>query len=132
MYSLSHFQSITLPWCCGRDPDEALVLEQLFEILDATYPARNKWFNLGGVLSLPTSDLKAIKKDGDDAGECLREMLELRLKKLPALTWARIVAALRSTVVAEQTLAKRVEDDKCLLGNHGNGTEMDGKGTSVI
>lgn len=116
-------------------PTVALKSEQLFEVYNALFPARHNWFNLGGVLSVQTGDLKAIRKTGDDASECLREVLDFRLKQLPPLTWEDIVAALRTKVIAEQTLAKTIEDDKCLLGNPGGGQDgqSDGKAaTSVL
>ncbi|XP_064393899.1 uncharacterized protein LOC135341311 isoform X2 [Halichondria panicea] len=80
-------------------------LQGLFETL---FPARTSWFNLGLALDMSCETLKDIRiKQREDSGDCLREMLIIRLEE--ELSKEEIVAALDTATVGRYSLAREAE-----------------------
>ena len=72
----------------------------LGDILNRLWDARSRWFHIGLQLSVTIGDLEAIKKDHQESGECLREMLLVWLRKTdPSPTWKALVDALNAPSV---------------------------------
>ena len=87
--------------------------DDVFKVFGELYPARRKWYNLGGVLNVKPEDLDAISSQHSDLGDRLRETLKYRLKDLPQLTWSGIIGALRNVTVGEVELAQKLAVTYC-------------------
>ena len=95
----------------------ALKLDNLGLVLEKTYVARARWYELGLALRVPVSTLESIKVEYSDPRETHREMLVAWLKQTePQATWEALVKALASEVVEESSLAKRLKDEYCHQG----------------
>ena len=57
------------------------------------------------------SDITDVKKQYSDPKECLLNILSIRLKQHPPLTWGDIDTALRSKSVGEVSLANRIKKE---------------------
>ena len=73
---------------------------------EALYPVREKYKLLGLQLGLLMKEIRAIQQT--DPGECLLEMLSLRLNKTEPLTWNDVDTALRSECVGESRIANGI------------------------
>ena len=83
----------------------------LKNVLTELWDIRDKWYSIGAMLGLKTSDLNAIKHDNNNKSEpCLREMIALWLKQTD-VTWEVLFSALRSKVFSLHPQAKPVADD---------------------
>ena len=71
--------------------------------------AMDKWKVLGLQLNIPTHQLRTIQESSPIL--CFAEVFNIWERKSdPPFTWATIVDALRSPIVAENSLAKEIED----------------------
>ena len=89
-------------------------MDDLGTVLQETYEARNKWYDIGLGLKVSVATLDGIKSQSDDPKDCLRETLKPWLKGTdPKPTWRALVEALKSCIVEEHQLAKRLEAKYC-------------------
>ena len=61
-------------------------------------------------MNLTMNEIKRIQKQFSDPNECLLEVLSVRLKQIPSLTWRDIDTALRSGPVGEVRLANSIRE----------------------
>ncbi len=88
--------------------------DHLLLVLNETYEARTKWYNIGLGLSVSVNTLDSIKGSSNDDGDRLREMYKPWLKGVnPLPTWRALIVALRSPSVGEGKLAGEVEAKFC-------------------
>ncbi len=97
--------------------------EHLLLVLNETYEARTKWYNIGLGLKVSVDTLDSIRGSWDDDGERLREMFKPWLKGLnPVPTWTSLTAVLRSPSVGEDRLAEKLEGNFCPGSEETKGT----------
>ena len=87
----------------AASPNPGLGEDDLKYLHDALYPVRKRYRPLGLQLGLPIREIRAIQQT--DPGECLLEILLLRVNKTEPLTWNDIDTALRSEPVGESRIA---------------------------
>ena len=93
--------------------DETLVVEDEAEVLQALLKAKDKAFQLGLALKLPSYEAQSIRDTYPKPEDRLTHIIEMFLKQVePRPTWRVIVDALRSPLVNLPTLAKEIEDAK--------------------
>lgn len=98
--------------------DKVITIDQLDEVYEKVFDAKNKWYNLGLALKVGESTLTSIKKKCHDTPEdCLREMLAHRLNTAK-LTWDVLCTALRKKTVGHNVIADEIETES--LANKGN------------
>ena len=103
-----------------------LNVDDLGTVLQEAYEARNKWYDIGLGLKVSVATLDGIKSQSDDPKDCLRETLKPWLKGTdPKPTWRALVEALKSCIVEEHQLAKRLE------AKYGCDSKAQGEGTLV-
>ena len=90
-----------------QSPDE-LGEDDLNVVLEALHPVAAKYMFLGVAMKVKMNEIKKIQKRCSDHDECLLEVLSVRLKQIPPLTWRDIDTALRSDTVGEPQLADRI------------------------
>ena len=83
--------------------------DDLVCIYEALYPVRAKYTNFGLCIGVKKVDIDNIQKKQADSDERLLEILSVRLKQTPALTWDIIDKALRSPIVGELQLADTLQ-----------------------
>ena len=73
--------------------------------------ASGKWKKLGIQLKIDYHKLKTISKENhEDSFECYTEMFEKwRMCGNPPYTWATVIDALRTKLMSEEELARKVE-----------------------
>ena len=99
----------------ANDSKEHFLKEgDLKEIMDKTWKAREKWFNIGIQLEMSVSDLKVISqnKSGQPDG-CFVEMLVQWLRQGKA-TWEALINALKSEPVGYLQLANEITESTLL------------------
>ena len=85
---------------------------ELNTVLNLTWDARSKWYNIGLGLGISVGTLDAVKKDHREyCDECYTEVLKRWLRNDLSPTWRALADALRAPSVnmshiAEQLLAK--------------------------
>ena len=85
--------------------------DDLNVVLEALHPAAAKYLFLGVAMNVKINEIKKIQKRCcSDPDECLLEVLLVRLKQIPSLTWRDIDTALRSGPVGEVRLANRIRE----------------------
>ena len=82
--------------------------DDLNVVLEALHPAAAKYLFLGVAMKVKMNEIKKIQKRCSDPDECLLEVLSVRLKQIPSLTWRDIETALRSGPVGEVRLANTI------------------------
>ena len=87
----------------AASPNPGLGEDDLKYLHEALYPVRKKYRSLGLQLGLPIREIRAIEQT--DPGECLLEILLLRVNKTEPLTWNDVDTALRSEPVGESRIA---------------------------
>ena len=90
-----------------QSPDE-LGENDLRVVFKALHSVAEKYKFLGVEMNVKISEVKKIQSQCSDPGECLLEVLSVRLKQIPSLTWRDIDTALRSDTVGEPQLADRI------------------------
>ena len=101
------------PHTKANDSKEHFLIESdIKELMDITWKAREKWFNIGIQLEMSVSDLKVISqnKSGQPDG-CFVEMLVQWLRQGKA-TWEALINALKSEPVGYLQLANEIRDSK--------------------
>ena len=83
--------------------------DDLVCIYEALYPVRAKYTNFGLCIGVKKVEIDNIQKKQTDSDERLLEILSVRLKQTPALTWDIIDKALRSPIVGELQLADTLQ-----------------------
>ena len=85
-----------------------LSIEDLNEVIKATWQARVEWYDIGLGLHISPNTLDAIRNDNRDICKaCFREMLKVWLKRShPPPTWKELVETLRSPMVGFEHIAE--------------------------
>ena len=109
-------------WATGTDPCRSAPADQghqspdelgeddLKIVLEALHPVSGKYMFLGVAMNVKMKEIKKIQKLCSSHDECLLEVLSVRLKQIPRLTWRDIDAVLRSELVGEVRLANRIRE----------------------
>ena len=93
-----------------QSPEE-LGGDDLNVVLEALHPVAAKYLFLGVAMNVKRNEIKKIQKRCCcDPDECLLEILLVRLKQIPSLTWRDVDTALRSGPVGEVRLANRIRE----------------------
>ena len=90
-----------------QSPDE-LGENDLRVVFKALHSVAEKYKFLGLEMNVRMNEIKKIQSQCSDPGECLLEVLSVRLKQIPSLTWRDVDTALRSDTVGEPQLADRI------------------------
>ena len=90
-------------------PSHGLSEDDLVWIYEALYPMRAKYTNFGLRIGVKKAEIDSIQTKQADCDKCLLDILSVRLKKTPALTWDIIDKALRSPIVGELQLADTLQ-----------------------
>ena len=90
-----------------RSSDE-LGENDLRVVFKALHSVAEKYKFLGLEMNVRMNEIKKIQSQCSDPGECLLEVLSVRLKQIPSLTWRDVDTALRSDTVGEPQLADRI------------------------
>ena len=83
-------------------------MNDLGEILEVTWEARAKWYNIGLSLRISPDNLDTIKRDHRDVSEeCFKEMLKVWLRGTrPKPEWAALTKAMISPMVGYRQLTE--------------------------
>ena len=84
--------------------------DDISDTFEALLPMAAKHLYFGIQIKVKMSDITNVKKQYSDPKECLLNILSIRLKQLPPLTWGDIYTALRSESVGEASLANRIKE----------------------
>ena len=95
--------------CLAAPPSKGLREGDLINVYEALHPVRKKYDFLGLHFGMSKTEIDSIEADQSDSGKCLLEILSVRLKKAPALTWGDIDKALRSKSIGEHLLANELQ-----------------------
>ena len=90
-----------------------LSTNDLLNVLEALTSVSTHWYNLGLALNVGTDKLDEIKANNAESVDCLREMLNHRLKRVEPLSWPLVVKALRRDCVCrniDERLIKKIEE----------------------
>ncbi len=93
---------------CERNLDQILTDDDLQEVYEAVYEARDKWFNMGMALKLKVGSLNAIKAGSGDVDEKCLNMLQEWLHNGTSKTWRAIAEVLGSKTVARDDLKVQI------------------------
>lgn len=98
-----------------REQPKSLTPEDLKNVRNFTFSAREKWFDIGLELGIPQEDLKCIKNDYPQSSKSqFREMLIIWLKMVnPKPTWRALIKALQHPSVREEGLADTLRQKYC-------------------
>ena len=88
--------------------DVGLSENDLKDLCEALHPVGVKYHAFGLQIDLHSSEIECIKADYKYVHDCLREVLNIRLRKTPPLTWNDIARALKSQTVGEPRLAREI------------------------
>ena len=90
---------------------DRLTIDDLREVCNAVWAARNKWYDIGIQLGLKATDLDEIEENYPrNIGKCFSKMLMLWLRGVnPPPTWSAMVDALKIPAVGLGDLAEEVE-----------------------
>ena len=84
------------------------------DLVEGLHPVRAKWRSLGIALKMTKNDLDAIENTvKGDVERALQDMLGQWLRSDEVRTWQQIIEALQSSVVAQNMLAKTLQDKHC-------------------
>ena len=84
--------------------------DDISHVFEALLPIAAKYLYVGIQIKVKMSDIRNVEKEYRDPKECLLNILSIRLKQLPALTWDDIDKALRSVTVVEVRLADNIKE----------------------
>jgi hypothetical protein len=86
----------------------ALSIRDLKEVRGLLHDFKLKWYDLGIELDVEVHELDVIRKEKDDHGNCLVEMLKLRLRFADKpLTWKILAKVLSGKVINEKKTAEK-------------------------
>ena len=90
-----------------------LTTDDIKEVLDKVWKARNKWYNIGIQLEVNVNDLDSIKQSCNNyPGECFREMLITWLRQTPdGASWKSLISALSHETVGFHDLAAAMKNN---------------------
>jgi len=92
---------------------DLLDIDDLVAVQNAIHSCRTKWYDLGLQLKVPVDTLKTFEIDYQSSSDRLREVITTWLKNGENPTWRAIVEALRSPVIREANLAKKIHQEYC-------------------
>ena len=78
-------------------------------VYNALHPMAEKYLFFGIQIDVKMSEIKKIQRLNTNPNECLLEVLSIRLKQIPSLTWNDIHTALVSESVGEVKLADEIK-----------------------
>ena len=91
--------------------------EDLAEVYKEIFEVRDDWYNIGLELKVPTEVLDRIKFAHSDNAKCLREVLQMWLKRKnsgeESSSWRSLIKALRSPSIGKPLLADELERKYC-------------------
>jgi len=98
----------------------AFTVSSLKVLLNALYPVRASWYNIGLELDIPHTELDCFERKYSVQLDLMREMLKHWLKTAvnPHPTWEAVITALRSPLVNEKMVAAQLESKYCALVQH--------------
>ena len=80
--------------------------EELITVLNLTWDARSKWYNIGLKLGISVDTLDAVKiYHREDCDECYTEVLKRWLRNDLSPTWSALADALRPPIVGMSHIA---------------------------
>ena len=82
----------------------------VLDLVERLLPKAAKWHSIGLVLHLTSDELDTIEADSSGVEECLKKVLYKWHDRNPHPTREDIIKALRSPLVADFALAKKLED----------------------
>ena len=91
----------------------SLSIDDNVEVLVALHDARAKWRPIGLCIRVKKGDLDAIESEQGNAQRKLESVVNKWLENGENCTWSAIAAALRSVLVGEPELARKIERDHC-------------------
>ena len=94
-------------------PGDLLNIDDLVAVQNAIHSCCTMWYNLGLQLKVPVDTLKTFEIDYQSCSDRLREVITTWLKNGENPTWCAIVEALRSPVIREANLAKKIHQEHC-------------------
>ena len=101
-----------------------LTIDDLNSVYEKLIEAAGNWLDLGLSLGLRHSTLSNIKDEHRDKNQiCLREMLAVRLKTGPPLTYSDICRSLRARTVGRNDVAVTIEEE--CTGMNSNEANLD-------
>ena len=90
--------------------DTTLTRRDIIRVAEELYELRAKWKILGLVLGLRTSTVDAIDVEWRDTADQFIQVIDVFLKQVePRPTWRVIVNALRSPLIRDHGLARKIE-----------------------
>ena len=92
-----------------QSPDE-LGEDDLRVVFNALHSVAENYMIFGVEMNLTMNEIKRIQRQFSNPNECLLEVLSVRLKQIPSLTWRDIDTALRSGPVGEVRLANTIRE----------------------
>ena len=92
-----------------QSPDE-LGEGDLKVVFNALHSVAENYMIFGVEMNLTMNEIKRIQRQFSNPNECLLEVLSVRLKQIPSLTWRDVDTALRSGPVGEVKLANRIRE----------------------
>ena len=101
----------------GQSLDE-LGEDDLKVVFKALHSVAEKYVFLGLEMNVRMNEIRKIQSQCLDPRGCLLEVLSVRLKQIPSLTWRDIDTALRSDTVGEPQLAHRIRRQYGHLYSH--------------
>ena len=93
--------------------EQELTEDDLADVLEAVIQAVTKYKFIGLKIGVTRSAIAAIEGQYSNTYDRLCEILSLRLRDLPLLTWQDIEGALRSKLVGEAQLADNIRASHC-------------------
>ena len=111
----------------------------LTALLNALYPVRDSWYNIGLQLGIPHTTLDCFRQNYSNQSDLLREMLKHWLDTAvdPCPTWEAVIAALRLPIIGKKKVAKQLEAKYCVTVQHQSNRptanmEIDGGTTNLL
>ena len=84
--------------------------DDISDIFEALLPMAAKYLYVGLQIKVKMNDIRNVEKQYRDPKDCLLNILSIRLKQHPPLTWGDIYTALRSESVGDVSLANRIKE----------------------
>ena len=97
----------------GSEEEDAgfLTINDLQEVFEEMYEARDKWRNIGGVFGVSESTLRCIGKEEHDEDGKLRRVIEAWLRDhggTSKCSWTAVAKVLRNKTVGRADIAREV------------------------
>ena len=85
--------------------------DDLKVVYNTLHPMAEKYMFFGIQINVKMSEIKKIQRLNTNPNECLLEVLSIRLKQIPSLTWNDIHTALMSESIGEGKLADKIKKE---------------------